>query len=74
MGTSPLIRRDATVQALRYWDYYGMTELFTDLYDRAASLSIFSYKGNHHVWKILVIIVDTNCYKGVADDFKFIGF
>jgi|GEM_PF-2131376 len=25
----------ATVQTLRYWDYYGMTETFTDLYDSA---------------------------------------
>ena len=30
------------MQALRYWDYYGMTELFTDLYDRAAKQEAFS--------------------------------
>ncbi|WP_425454288.1 hypothetical protein [Peribacillus asahii] len=23
------------MQAIRYWDYYGMTETFTDLYDSA---------------------------------------
>lgn len=40
MGTSPH-RRDATVQALRYWDYYGMTELFTDLYNRAVNEETF---------------------------------
>ncbi|MFD0717712.1 group II intron reverse transcriptase/maturase [Paenibacillus sp. GCM10027626] len=30
------------MQALRYWDYYGMTELFSDLYDRAAKQETFS--------------------------------
>jgi RNA-directed DNA polymerase len=30
------------VQALRYWDYYGMTDTFTDLYDRAAKQETFS--------------------------------
>jgi len=34
VGTS-LIRRDATVSTLRYWDYYNMTETFTDLHERA---------------------------------------
>jgi RNA-directed DNA polymerase len=31
------------VQALRYWDYYGMTDTFTDLYDRAAKQETFSH-------------------------------
>jgi RNA-directed DNA polymerase len=30
------------MQALRYWDYYGMTELFTDLYDRTTKQEAFS--------------------------------
>ncbi|CAM4423612.1 Reverse transcriptase domain-containing protein [Paenibacillus alkaliterrae] len=30
------------MQALRYWDYYGMTELFTDLYDKAMRHETFS--------------------------------
>jgi len=30
------------VQALRYWDYYGMTDIFTDLYDRAKNRESFS--------------------------------
>lgn len=30
------------MQALRYWDYYGMTDTFTTLYDRAANKEIFS--------------------------------
>lgn len=30
------------MQALRYWDYYGMTDTFTDLYDRAAKQETFS--------------------------------
>lgn len=30
------------MQALRYWDYYGMTEHFTDLYDRATRQEVFS--------------------------------
>jgi RNA-directed DNA polymerase len=30
------------VQALRYWDYYGMTELFTDLFDQATRHETFS--------------------------------
>jgi RNA-directed DNA polymerase len=30
------------VQALRNWEYYGMTESFTDLYARAANKEIFS--------------------------------
>lgn len=29
------------MQALRYWDYYGMTERFTDLYDRSAKQETF---------------------------------
>jgi RNA-directed DNA polymerase len=31
------------VQALRNWEYYGMTESFTDLYARAANKEIFSH-------------------------------
>ncbi|MNC08090.1 Group II intron-encoded protein LtrA [compost metagenome] len=30
------------MQALRYWDYYGMTDTFTDLYDRASNKESFS--------------------------------
>jgi RNA-directed DNA polymerase len=30
------------MQALKYWDYYGMTERFTDLYDRASKQEVFS--------------------------------
>lgn len=43
MGTSLQKRNDATVQALRYWDYYGMTEIFTDLHDRANNQESFKY-------------------------------
>jgi len=31
------------VQTLRYWDYYGMTETFTDLYDKATKQESFKY-------------------------------
>lgn len=31
------------MQTLRYWDYYGMTETFTDLYDRAINQESFTY-------------------------------
>lgn len=31
------------MQTLRYWDYYGMTEIFTDLYDRASRQESFKY-------------------------------
>ncbi|MCQ6281987.1 group II intron reverse transcriptase/maturase [Bacillus sp. EB600] len=31
------------MQTLRYWDYYGMTETFTDLYDRASKQESFIY-------------------------------
>jgi RNA-directed DNA polymerase len=31
------------VQTLRYWDYYCMTETFTDLYDRAANKESFKF-------------------------------
>ncbi|USK69163.1 group II intron reverse transcriptase/maturase [Peribacillus asahii] len=31
------------MQTLRYWDYYGMTETFTDLYDRASKQDSFKY-------------------------------
>jgi RNA-directed DNA polymerase len=41
VGTSPQ-GRDATVQTLRYWDYYGMTETFTDLYQRSSQKEIFT--------------------------------
>jgi RNA-directed DNA polymerase len=34
---------DATVQALRNWEYYGMTEPFTDLYERAGNHESFSH-------------------------------
>jgi RNA-directed DNA polymerase len=30
------------VQALRNWEYYGMTETFTDLYERSANKETFS--------------------------------
>ncbi|MEC4564481.1 hypothetical protein L8C07_00870 [Paenibacillus sp. CMAA1739] len=29
------------MQALRYWDYYGMTERFTDLHERSAKQEVF---------------------------------
>ncbi|MBB3114677.1 retron-type reverse transcriptase [Paenibacillus phyllosphaerae] len=29
------------MQALRYWDYYGMTDTFTALYDRASKKEVF---------------------------------
>ncbi|CAM4379288.1 hypothetical protein PAAL109150_23605 [Paenibacillus alkaliterrae] len=31
------------MQALRYWDYYGMTDTFTDLYDRATNRESFPH-------------------------------
>ncbi|GAB2541412.1 reverse transcriptase domain-containing protein [Gracilibacillus alcaliphilus] len=31
------------MQALRYWDYYDMTETFTDLYDKANQQQSFSH-------------------------------
>jgi RNA-directed DNA polymerase len=31
------------VQALRNWDYYGMTDTFTDLYDRATNRESFPF-------------------------------
>jgi retron-type reverse transcriptase len=31
------------VQTIRYWDYYGMTETFTDLYDRATNKESFKF-------------------------------
>ncbi|MFD1848877.1 group II intron reverse transcriptase/maturase [Oceanobacillus bengalensis] len=31
------------MQALRYWDYYGMTETFTDLYDKSSKQETFSH-------------------------------
>lgn len=31
------------MQALRYWEYYGMTESFTDLFERATKQESFSY-------------------------------
>ncbi|MBB6448040.1 group II intron reverse transcriptase/maturase [Bacillus benzoevorans] len=31
------------MQALRYWDYYGMTETFTELYDKASKQESFKY-------------------------------
>jgi RNA-directed DNA polymerase len=31
------------VQALRYWDYYDMTDTFTDLYDKASHQKSFSH-------------------------------
>ena len=31
------------MQALRYWDYYGMTETFTDLYDKSLKEQSFSH-------------------------------
>ena len=36
------------MQALRYWDYYGMTESFTDLYERASKQESF-----HHLYEII---------------------
>lgn len=47
MGTS-LIRRDATVSTLRYWDYYNMTETFTDLHERARHKESF-----HNLYDII---------------------
>ena len=38
------------MQALRYWDYYGMTESFTDLYERASKQETFHISiRNHHI-------------------------
>ena len=31
------------MQALRYWDYYGMTDTFTDLHERATNKETFHY-------------------------------
>lgn len=31
------------MQALRYWDYYNMTDTFTDLYDKASQQQSFSH-------------------------------
>lgn len=31
------------MQTLRYWDYYGLTDTFTDLYDRSKKQESFSY-------------------------------
>ena len=31
------------MQTLRYWDYYGMTQTFTDLYDKATEKESFKY-------------------------------
>lgn len=31
------------MQALRYWDYYGMTETIADLYDRSLKQQSFSH-------------------------------
>lgn len=31
------------MQALRYWDYYGMTDTFTDLHQRAKNKETFNY-------------------------------
>src|SRR5699024_6348656 len=36
------IRRDATVSTLRYWDYYNLTETFTELYENASSNDTFN--------------------------------
>src|SRR5699024_4546521 len=41
VGTS-LFGRDATVSTLRYWDYYNMTELFTDLHEKASNNESFN--------------------------------
>jgi hypothetical protein len=41
VGTSPRNGSDATVQALRQWEYYGMMEPLTDLYDRATKQESF---------------------------------
>lgn len=45
MGTS-LHWRDATVPTLRYWDYYNMTETYTDLYEKAKDGKSFSFLFN----------------------------
>lgn len=34
---------DATVQTLRYWDYYDMTDIFSELYDKSARQESFSH-------------------------------
>lgn len=41
MWETSLTRRDATVSTLRYWDYYNMTETFTDLYEKASNNDTF---------------------------------
>ncbi|MNC08906.1 Group II intron-encoded protein LtrA [compost metagenome] len=35
-------RGDTTMSALRYWDYYNMTGIFTDLHEKAKNKGIFS--------------------------------
>jgi RNA-directed DNA polymerase len=40
-----LEEEDATVQAIRYWDYYDMTDTFTELYDLSAKQESF-----HHLY------------------------
>ena len=42
MWETSLVRRDATVSTLRYWDYYNMTETFTDLYKKASNNDTFN--------------------------------
>ncbi len=34
---------DATVQTLRYWDYYDMTDTFSELYDKSSKKESFSH-------------------------------
>jgi RNA-directed DNA polymerase len=43
-----LIEEDATVQAIRYWDYYDMTETFSDLYTKSSKQESF-----HHLYDII---------------------
>ena len=43
-----LEEEDATVQAIRYWDYYAMTETFSDLYTKSSKQESF-----HHLYDII---------------------
>ena len=43
VGKSHLGRRDTTMQTnLRYWEYYGMTDTFTDLFERSKQGETFN--------------------------------
>lgn len=43
-----LEEEDATVQAIRYWDYYDMTKTFSELYTKSSKQESF-----HHLYEII---------------------